>query len=262
MQKIQNIKAQLAPIRKELVAHKVYKSLHTPEDVNTFLEHHIFAVWDFMSLLKALQRNLSCVEVPWVPQGTQQARRFINEIVLEEESDVDEQGNYVSHFELYLQAMKEAGASTTGIDMLIQTLHINQVKDAQSFLKTLEVLPLAKNIKAFLAFTFKVIASNQAHKIAAAFTFGREELIPDMFRGLIGDLSQRFPNKYNTLIYYLDRHIGLDEEEHGPLAEKLILDLCGNDPVKWKECLETAQQALQYRKLLWDSIVEALPVYA
>ena len=71
----------------------------------------MFAVWDFMSLLKAIQRELCGVGVPWVPSPNLQATRLVNEIVLGEESDEDGEGGYASHFVLYRRAMQRCGAN-------------------------------------------------------------------------------------------------------------------------------------------------------
>jgi hypothetical protein len=100
---------QVSEARKRVVTHRLYDSLNTYCAIVTFMEHHVFAVWDFMSLLKSLQRCLTCVTVPWVPIGATGSRRLINEIVLAEESD-ERLGGYASHFEWYLTAMAEASS--------------------------------------------------------------------------------------------------------------------------------------------------------
>src|SRR5258706_12052917 len=97
--------------RKSVTGHPIYGALKNHDAIVTFMEHHVFAVWDFMSLLKSLQRNLTCVELPWVPTGPTGSRRLINDIVLVEESDLLG-GGFISHFELYLNGMDEAGADT------------------------------------------------------------------------------------------------------------------------------------------------------
>jgi hypothetical protein len=99
---IEKLKEEITPLRSQLIGHPLYAKIKTIDHLNVFMEHHVFAVWDFMSLLKSLQRNLTCVNLPWVPVGNPQTRYLINEIVLGEESDVDEQGLRTSHFELYL----------------------------------------------------------------------------------------------------------------------------------------------------------------
>src|ERR1017187_6231288 len=90
--------------RQAVVTHPVYAALNSHEAVVVFMEYHVFAVWDFMSLLKSLQRNLTCVEMPWVPSGPSGSRRLINDIVLVEESDALG-GGFTSHFELYVKGM-------------------------------------------------------------------------------------------------------------------------------------------------------------
>jgi Protein of unknown function (DUF3050) len=111
---------RLEPSRVELANHQIYSRLQTIEHIRTFMEHHVFAVWDFMSLLKILQRQFTCVDVPWLPKGSPRVRRLINEIVLGEESD-DVDGN-PAHFELYRAAMVAAGANTGPIDAFMRDL--------------------------------------------------------------------------------------------------------------------------------------------
>jgi hypothetical protein len=208
------------------------------------MEIHVYAVWDFMSLLKGLQIELTCTTLPWKPVGDTKIRRLINSIVLEEESDVDSAGNPSSHYEMYLEAMKECGANTYEIDKFV-----NSVSDVN--------LPKVNTaIDSFLATTFDILNSGEAHKIAAAFTFGREDLIPDMFTAIVNDLSKE--HKLDKFVYYLERHIELDGGEHGPLALELISNLCGEDKQKWKEVEETAIACLVARKELWDLVLKGL----
>ena len=253
MNEIERIKSEIEPLRQELLNHKVYQEIETVQDLNIFLEHHVFAVWDFMSLLKALQRTLTCVSVPWVPQGYPIARRLINEIVLGEESDVDSTGNPRSHFELYLEAMKATSADTTEIKSLIAS-----IKGGEKVRTFLQYAKIPKSAGQFVESTFDLIETNEPHKIAAAFTFGREDLIPDMFNELLQGLNGNFPNDLTRLIYYLDRHIEIDAESHGPMAMEMISELCENNSAKWQECLNVSRGALQKRIELWDGILEQI----
>src|SRR3954447_1391598 len=112
--KIEELREVIADARSDVIEHPIYRRLNSLDDVNTFTENHVFAVWDFMSLLKVLQRRLTCIDVPWVPQGSVDSRRLINDIVLVEESDELNDG-FISHFELYVDGMRQAGADTATI---------------------------------------------------------------------------------------------------------------------------------------------------
>ncbi|RIJ33546.1 DUF3050 domain-containing protein [Pontibacter oryzae] len=252
--RIEALQNALQEHRQQLLQHNVYQSLETLEDLRLFMEHHVFAVWDFMSLLKALQRDLTCTTLPWMPTASPSTRRLINEIVLEEETDVDPQGNPISHFELYLLAMAEAGASNSQIAQLLQS-----IREGKSVNSALDQLPIDASVKAFVRNTFRIINSDSPHAVAAAFTFGREDLIPDMFRHLIADLNKRFPGKLDTFIYYLDRHVQLDEEVHTPLALQMVSELCGEDDQKWAEALEVSKNCITQRIELWTGIRNLLP---
>ncbi|GAA4015955.1 DUF3050 domain-containing protein [Hymenobacter fastidiosus] len=254
---IQVLHEQLAPARAQLIAHGVYQSLNSLDDLRQFMQQHVFAVWDFMSLLKCLQRDLTCVTVPWVPRGNAATRRLINEIVLEEETDVDQHGRPTSHFELYLRAMEECGADTQPIRRLLDALSVGESVE-QALLRA--DAPYA--VQQFVLSTFSIINSGQPHAVAAAFTFGREDVIPDMFRHLIADLHQRFPGQLDTFAYYLDRHIQLDEEVHTPLAEQMVRELCGTDAQRWADCQDVASRCMQARVALWNGIRQTLSVAA
>ncbi|MCR9227798.1 MAG: DUF3050 domain-containing protein [Flavobacteriaceae bacterium] len=251
--KIEPLEQELQPLREQLNNHPLYAQLESMDDIKTFMESHVYAVWDFMSLLKALQQHLTCVGLPWHPQKDTSVARFINEIVLEEESDFNEEGEAKSHFEMYLDAMQEVNADTGKVQAIISSF--TDVKDISSQIGAAE---LNRAEKRFLQFTFDVINTQEPHIIAAAFTFGREDLIPDMFLGIIEQSGENGPSSYRKLEYYLKRHIELDGDQHGPLALGMIKALCGSDAQKWKDVLQYGKQALQYRIELWDSIAEKL----
>jgi len=250
---IEHLQQQLAPTREQLVAHTVYQSLHSLADLRQFMQHHVFAVWDFMSLLKALQRDLTCVAVPWVPKGNPATRRLINEIVLEEETDVDQQGRPASHFELYLRSMEECGADTQPIRMFLETL-----ATGSSVAAALVQANAPATVREFVLSTFAIINLGQPHTTAAAFTFGREDVIPDMFRHLVSDLNARFPGQLDTFTYYLNRHIELDEEVHTPLAQQMVRELCGDSIERWQQAEQIAVRCMQARVALWDGIEQSI----
>ncbi|APY07853.1 heme oxygenase [Winogradskyella sp. J14-2] len=249
---LKNIEQDLSLLREELNNHKLYGALSTVDDIKTFMQQHVFAVWDFMSLLKALQNNLTHTSLPWLPVANPHIARFINEIVLDEESDVNELGEPMSHFEMYLDAMRQIGADTNSIESFLI-----KIANGEAITTALDALDLNAETVDFVKFTFSIIASKEAHKIAAAFTFGREDVIPDMFFQIINQ-SKTKEDIFSKLSYYLNRHIELDGDEHGPLALKMIEALCGNDSKKIREVSEVSKLALQYRIALWDGIYNTI----
>lgn len=250
---IELIDGELLPLKQQIVGHPLYAGITQLEDIQVFMQHHVFAVWDFMSLLKSLQINLTCTSIPWVPVGNADTRFLINEIVVGEESDVDQNGIRKSHFELYLDAMNQAGADTSGIAGLLQ-----QLQQGKSATEALAALQLPDSVRQFVSFTFRHIQENKPHVLSAIFTFGREDLIPDMFLSLVNDLNQRFPDKVATFKYYLDRHIEVDGDHHSKLALQMTAELCGEDSHKWEEAMQASREALQMRNELWSGVLKAI----
>ncbi len=248
--RIQELKKSLSSIRQEILKHELYVSLTDADKLRIFMEHHVFAVWDFMSLIKTLQSRLTSTTVPWIPKKNGHAARLINEIVLSEESDEHPHGGYVSHFELYRQAMKQAGAETKLIDLLTE-----RIQNGQSLEAALVESGVPRFIVDFLEMTFSFIEKGSIHEIAAAFTFGREELVPNLFEEI---LKRTDHERFDLFEKYLERHVQLDESTHTPLALRLVSELCGDDEAKWREAREAAFTALVQRKALWDGIYSLL----
>lgn len=249
MKGLKSIDIELSADRESVVNHTLYNNMRSIDDVRVFMEHHVFAVWDFMSLLKALQIQLTCTQVPWLPKTNTDAAYFINEIVVAEESDIDETGKRVSHYEMYLNAMKEVGADTRPIKKFEEL-----IRSGTPVREALEKSGAPEASRDFTSFTFDVIETAKPHIIAAVFTFGREDLIPDMFQSLVDDLHQKFPEKLGALKYYLDRHIEIDGDEHGELSLQMTENLCGDDDVKIKEALDASKECLQKRFALWSGV--------
>ncbi|CAM5729856.1 hypothetical protein SALBM311S_00395 [Streptomyces alboniger] len=246
---IERARAVIESARKEVTAHPLYRRMDSRERMATFMEHHVFAVWDFMSLLTSLQRELTCVDVPWVPRGSAVSRRLINDIVLVEESD-ELNGGFTSHFELYRAAMTEAAADTTRIDTFVAL--IAEGHDVSAALRVAQVpAPAAE----FVRTTFAIITDRPLHCRAAAFAFSREDLIPDMFDQVI---KEEGTDGFPLFRDYLARHIEVDGEEHTPMALQMVADLCGTDDTRWQEAVETATLALEARSRLWDGITGAM----
>jgi hypothetical protein len=251
---IENINASIQNQKQHLLQHSLYQKVQTLDDLHCFLESHVYAVWDFMSLLKALQSQLTCTTTPWFATSNPEIRYLINEIVVAEESDLTLEGKRQSHFEMYVDAMKSCGADTSEIDHFI-----DNVFSLQNIFVAIKQSHLHPNVKAFLDFTFRIIEEGKSHKIAAAFTFGREDLIPNMFTEILRNFQENFPKTdLSKLIYYFERHIEIDADEHGPMAMKMIAELCGDDALKWEEVKETSIIALEKRIGLWDAIEEKI----
>jgi len=252
---IEQLKKDIEPVREQLVQHPLYGKMQTLQQLQQFTQWHVFAVWDFMSLLKSLQQQLTCTQLPWLPTGNANTRFLINEIVLGEESDVDANGKRISHFELYLQAMEEMNADTTQIEQLNAYLQ-NGIPVKQA----LEMLHIHPAIQQFVNHTFSVINEQPKHVQAAVFTFGREDLIPAMFMGIVKELSLTHADKLNTFKYYLERHIEVDGDHHSHLAMEMVSTLCGLDAEKWNTVTAASIAALKQRKQLWDAVLTSMNI--
>ena len=246
---IDDLKLGIQPIREALLLHPVYSQIKDFEGIKDFAKYHVFAVWDFMSLLKSLQIGLTSVSLPWVPVGSANTRYLINEIVCGEESDIDEQGNRTSHFELYLSAMRQMGADISKIDQLLILL-----KTGRPINDSIEALEVPIQVKQFLQFTFEIAMHAPLHVKAAVFTFGREDLIPDMFTQILNKIYAEHPDKVSIFKYYIERHIEVDGGHHSELAIQMVSELCGNDKTKWEEATKASLDSLKTRSLLWDAV--------
>jgi len=250
---IERIQQAAEPLRQQIINHKVYSIINDIDDLNVFMQYHVYAVWDFMSLLKALQNNLTCTTVPWFPKGSADTRYLINEIVVGEESDVDANGIRKSHFELYLDAMHQSGADCSPIQAFISTL-----QSSGDFNKAFDEAQAPEAVRNFVDFTFQTINSQKAYLQAAIFTFGREDLIPGMFIALVRDIHKNFPGSVATFKYYLERHIEVDGDHHSHLALQMTAHLCSDHAPHWQEAEQATLLSLQKRIELWDGVYEAL----
>ena len=247
--RLERLRVRLTPLKNALLDHAIYREINSLGALRLFMEHHVFAVWDFMSLLKALQARLCCVGVPWLPAADPQATRFINEIVLAEESDEDGQGGFLSHFGLYRRAMTRCGADTTAIDSFLEELRKGSPVPA-----ALAAVGVPGCVERFVRQTFDLIERGSLWSLASAFTFGREDLLPALFQRIVDELDVEAGGGLEDFRYYLRRHIGLDGGEHGPMAVRLVASLCGSDEARWQEAEEAAVTALEARRDLWDAV--------
>ena len=247
----------IRPLQDQLNAHPIYAAIRDRQDLGVFMTHHCFSVWDFMSLIKCLQRHIAPVQVPWMPTSDPALRYFINQLVLEEESDsipAAEPGGtvrYGSHFELYCQAMHEIGADG---DLPKRFLALVAERGIDQALYS-DLVPLPARY--FSETTFCFIHENKPHVAAAALAVGRERLIPGMFRELLRHMGLK-PVQAPMFHYYLNRHIHLDEDFHGPLSMQLLTALCANDPQRLEEAETAAEEAICARIRFWDGVLEAI----
>lgn len=243
---------RLESLRTQLLNHAIYNSVQTADSLRLFMREHVFAVWDFMSLLKRLQQVVTCTTVPWLPVADSSLCRFVNEIVLGEECDEDGRGGYASHFELYLQAMDEVDADSQPIRDFIA-----QLKRGVSSDDALDHVPILPSTRAFVRTTLKLLQSGHPHEVAAAFFYGREDVIPDMFSRLVESLPTQGV-QVERLVHYLKRHIELDANDHGPLARRLVDSLCGGQPEREHATIESACRAISHRIALWDDVLSEI----
>lgn len=246
---IEKIRTRIEPLRQDIIHHPVYEQIKTIDDLNVFMKYHVYAVWDFMSLLKSLQQNLTCTSIPWFPKGSAETRFLINEIVVGEESDIDLNGKRKSHFELYRDAMNQSGADTSAINTFIAEL--KRGSDMTTAFNRAKTPEAARN---FVKYTFDVIRAEKDYLQAGVFTFGREDLIPSMFMSMIQDLDSAFPNQISIFKYYLERHIEVDGNHHSHMAILMTEQLCGQNAMYWQDLEEAVVKSLEMRKMLWDGI--------
>jgi hypothetical protein len=240
--------SELEALHKSVANHGMYNKINNLNDLKIMMESHVFAVWDFMSLLKRLQQDITCVAIPWKPSiYPKNLVRLINEIVLGEESDLDQNGNAIDHFTLYLKAMDEIGADYSSLKQFMNDENYYNISEGQ---------------RNFVQFNLDLARNGKIHEVAAAFFFGREKLIPDMFTSIINDLENNInkldQNSYRSLKYYLLRHIEIDGGEHSHLAQDCLNALCGNDPVKREEANAAGIKSLKLRAELWAEVESRL----
>src|ERR1700739_972670 len=245
----------LNTLRTQLLEHPVYAEVTSVDDLRRFMEDHVFAVWDFMSLLKRLQRDLTCTKVPWFPADNARAARLINDIVIGEETDVDPDGSYVSHLDLYLRAMADVGASTRQFDTFRSLARVGTSVE-EGLVRT----AVPAHVRAFVGHTMTLAQSGSTEEVLAAFFYGREDIIPEMFSRLQKTLvGARYDNaSLRHFIYYIERHIELDGDSHGPMGQELLEGLVADSPERHQRALHAACNSIRARIKLWDGTSSTL----
>ncbi len=253
-EEIDALRAEIAASHRALAVHPVFSAVEDVAALRTFMSWHVFAVWDFMSLLKRLQRDLTTATLPWTPPAHPKAARLVNEIVLGEETDEAPGGRHASHYELYLEAMREVGADTSPIEAFVAAL----AAGGDPY-RALEAADIEAGPDAFVRTTLATALGGTLPQVLGSFFWGRENVIPEMFRGLLAGWRVD-PTTVPVMTYYLERHIELDSGEHGPAAEAMIDEIVGGDPAATLELLGAARDALAARLRLWDALADRLAV--
>jgi hypothetical protein len=239
-------------LRHELEVHPVFAEIAHVEALRSFMQVHVFAVWDFMSLAKRLQRDLTCVELPWMPPLNPEAARLINDIVLAEESDVDADGHAASHLDLYLRAMRDVGAPTVQFESFMGAL-----RGGATLAEALASAEVPRFVRDFVEHTIDTCLRGSTLEVMASFFYGRENVIPPMFQSLLDHwgLSE---GQAPGFVYYLQRHIELDGDSHGPAAQHLIQAELTRAPDGLAQTREAAAGAMSARRALWDGTAALL----
>ena len=247
--------SSLDEISEELENHDLFSRINSLDDLRFFMQHHVFAVWDFMSLLKKLQQTYAPHGSPWMPTGERGTLiRFINEIVMEEESDQAYGSNgdsYASHFDIYLQSMREIESSTQEVSSFLEEVRENGLEVGLS----LPLVP-SPSLK-FMRHTFGVIDAGRPHEVAASFALARESVIPLMFKRIL-NMTKVTKQDAPVFHYYLERHAELDGDHHGPMANRILDEICSGDPSKERQVLDQARESIQARITFWDEVLLSL----
>mmetsp|Transcript_1049 Transcript_1049/g.1804 ORF Transcript_1049/g.1804 Transcript_1049/m.1804 type:complete len:303 (-) Transcript_1049:286-1194(-) len=238
--------------QKHLFSHALYKSVNTEKAVLTFMKSHVFAVWDFQSLIKALQLHVTGVGIPWRITPDREARRLMNEIVTDEESDAHPEGGYASHLEIYIEAMEAVGADTKPIKLWIELL-----ADGVPPMAALKHFDWPPGVAPFVKSTFKTINGGKLHEIAAAFCKGREDIIPAMFKNLMPHLLKA-GDKWNKFKAYLDLHIKTDGERHGPMARAMFNRITKGDDALCAAGEKVSVRSLTARYDFWTGLLREI----
>jgi len=243
--------ATIREVTRELQNHELYYSVKTIEDVRTYMKFQVWCVWDFMTLVKSLQLGLISSSVIWLPPKEASLGSFIYEILSTEETDINHTADgHASHFETYLLAMKQAGANIKPINAFIESL-----QSGTPYKEALAKAEIPTEAKEFVATTLKY-AHSSLHIAVSAFCLSREGIIPSMFTTFLNNFA--VAEDLSIFKWYLNRHITIDNDSHGPLSVKLFRTIIGTDETKLDEALDAALEALKARKVFLDEILKEI----
>jgi hypothetical protein len=231
--------------------HELFYSVSTIEDLRIYMKYQVWCVWDFMALVKSIQLGIVPPAIIWTPPKDASLGAYIYEILLTEETDINETATgRSSHFETYLRAMDQVGADTTQILRFMELL-----SSGTPFLTAIQTIQIPTQAKSFVQTTLSH-AHSELHIAVAAFCLTREGIIPDMFTTFLGNFQLEL--NISTFKWYMNRHIVIDNDSHGPLSAKLFKTVVGTDPERLAEALDAALVALDARKALLDAILDEI----
>jgi len=233
----------------QLLNHDIYNQIRTLRELRVFMKAHVFAVWDFMSLLKSLQAHLTTTSLPWVPKEDCATVRLINEIVLCEESDLNIDGQAASHLEMYLEAMEEIGANTEPFMSFLSGLTHSNLEHK------LKLAQVPDYVSDFVTQNIHLSLHGKVEEVASNFLYGREDSIPQMFTKLLAQMAVA-QSDAPRMHHYLKRHIEVDADEHGPAATKLLEKLIAQNLLAKRRAERAAEYAIAARIAFWDGLLD------
>jgi hypothetical protein len=246
---LQNLKTNLLERSNEMKMHPVFSKLRSLQYLRKFMTWHVFAVWDFMSLVKRLQHEFTSLNLPWTPPVRPNAARLLNEIVLGEESDQTPTGIHASHFDLYVLAMREVGADSSQIEHFIDLIKAGIGIDL-----ALKMINAPQAIINFVQSTINTAKNGSVTEVLGSFLYGREDAIPQMFKTLLSDWSVP-ESETPTFVYYLQRHIELDSDSHGPAANNLVTEIVQESEDRLFELYKAGLLAIEQRIEFWNALM-------
>ncbi|KOY51772.1 DUF3050 domain-containing protein [Polaribacter dokdonensis] len=230
---------------------ELYSSIENKKDVKSFMENHIFAIWDYMSLMRALENNLRDNSVPWFPSNNGKNLKILYKILDEEEYTIDASGSVKSYFEMYLEAMEEIGANTSDIlNILSHSKTINLIDEALNL--------TGMNIESFYytRFIYTIIKSQKPHLMAIVFALSKE-LVSKVL--ILEDFCRKdFSNKYDKTLFLINKLKAVNSKNYNSNAFKLASDFIGEDPQKLMEAKRAALNCVRYRDLHIEGIARSI----
>jgi hypothetical protein len=116
------------------------------------------------------------------------------------------------------------------------------------------------HVRDFVGHTMTLVNSATTEEVLAAFFYGREDIIPEMFRRLLRTIynAEHRDDRLRNFIYYIDRHIELDGDSHGPMGRELLEGLVAHSPHGTERALRAACSSIEARIDLWNGTLTKL----